>query len=225
MLLYVLNNGEASFQDIVISLFISVFFIFAFAPIHEWAHAFAAYKLGDDTARLNGRMTLNPMAHLDPIGTLCIFLFGFGWAKPVPVNIYNFKYSKRKLYMGLTALAGPLSNIIIAFIVMVVLRVVFIYALSIPFKFFEALTNALVLLVFINIRWAVFNLIPVPPLDGSRIASILLPNKLYYRLMEYERYIFIVLLVLIFTGAFSVVIGNITAVIYNAFVSLLFFPK
>lgn len=171
--------------------------VFITMPIHEFAHGFAAVKLGDNTPRYQGRITLNPFAHIDYTGALFILLFGYGWAKPVQVNMFNFKNPKRD--MALTALAGPLSNIIVAFIatflqllLMVIVsftNIVFLYYVALIFGFISQ----------INISLAVFNLIPIPPLDGSRLLSALLPDKLYYKVMQYERIIFYVLLVLLFT--------------------------
>ncbi len=169
-------------------------------PVHEYAHAWMAHKLGDDTARLSGRLTLNPMAHLDPLGSILILLVGFGYAKPVPVNIRNFK--KRKKYMALTALAGPMSNLIMALI--------FLIISNIPFYFFDfsitvvrVIYYLLYYLAFINVSLALFNLLPIPPLDGSRIFTAVLPDKYYYTVMQYERYIMIGLFVLLLTGTLT----------------------
>lgn len=196
MLYDLVRNGLS--MDLVISLCARVFIIFCVLPIHEFAHGYVANKLGDPTARLSGRLTLNPLAHIDPLGSLMIILVGFGYAKPVPVNISNFKRTKRKQYMALTALAGSVSNVIMAFIF------TFLYCL-IYYKFNVNETMAYIGLFFmyaatVNITLAVFNLVPIPPLDGSRILNALMPDKVYYKLMQYERYIVLGVFLLIILG-------------------------
>jgi len=161
--------------------------------IHELAHGFAAYKLGDNTAKMMGRLTLNPIKHIDPIGLLMILFVGFGWAKPVPVNMRNFK--NPKLGMAITALAGPLSNIILALIVLFIFRLL-------PFSS-QSLGMTIVLrTVFLSTSLAVFNMLPIPPLDGSKILFSVLSDRMYIKLMQYERYGMFILLFLMLSGRF-----------------------
>ncbi len=197
--------------QLIMNACVRVFVIFCVLPIHEYAHARAAYALGDQTAKLQGRMTLQPTAHIDPIGALMIFLVGFGYAKPVPVNIRNFKNRKRD--MALTSLAGPVSNLLMAFISLLLMNFVgyafgsagvTIVAVIYWFFFYCAM---------ININLAVFNLIPVPPLDGSRIATAVLPDRIYYKIMQYERYIMIAVLILLFTGILSAPLSFLSGIV------------
>lgn len=180
----------------------SLVVIFLTLPIHEFAHGFAATKLGDPTPRYQGRLTLNPFAHIDYLGAACILLVGFGWAKPVGVNPSYFKHPKRD--MALTALAGPVSNLIVALIALFICNI---------FQYLLTGTVFLYIAIFffyiasINVSLAVFNLIPIPPLDGSRLLSALLPDKQYYALMRYERYIFFALLALIWLGVLDKPLG------------------
>lgn len=198
--------------QLLMSAGVRIFVIFCVLPVHEFAHAKTAHWLGDDTARLKGRMTLNPMAHIDLIGALMIFLVGFGYAKPVPVNIRNFK--NRKKGMAITALAGPVSNLLMAFLSLVLLNVV-MYAVNSNAAIVSVLYWFLYFCASININLAVFNLIPVPPLDGSRIATAVLPDRIYYKIMQYERYIMIALLVLLFTGILSTPLAYLSSFVFR----------
>ncbi len=184
-------------------------------PIHESAHAFAASKLGDNTAKYQGRISMNPTVHFDLIGSVCMIVAGIGWAKPVPINPYNFK-GNRKVGMAISAAAGPLSNLIIAF-VSIVLYKVFLY--SGGFDPGNSLLNTFAIIfnsmAYINIGLAIFNLIPIPPFDGSRIFNLFLPDSFYFKVMQYERYIFIGLFLLLATGILSRPLSIITIFIFN----------
>lgn len=172
--------------------------------IHEYAHGYAAYKLGDGTAKSEGRLSLNPIKHLDPIGAICMVLFHIGWAKPVPINPRNFKNPKRDF--AICALMGPLTNIIAAFFF--ALLYVFSYFLlkdvrfSSEFLFTLAQNFLLLLYLFhvINVGLGLFNLIPVPPLDGSRILTLVLPPKAYFSIMRHERQIYLALVAWLLLG-------------------------
>lgn len=201
MLLSLLRNGFS--MGALVGVCSSVFVVFCTMPIHEYAHAFVATKLGDKTAKLSGRLTLSPLAHIDIMGALMILLFGFGYAKPVPVNPRNFKDQKKG--MALTAVAGPISNLIMATISLLLSNIA-----SVLYVETNASTVAEISLIFffyaasINVSLAVFNLLPIPPLDGSRILGLIVPNKIYYKIMQYERYIVMVVFALIFFRVLTV---------------------
>lgn len=183
------------------------FVVFCCLPVHELAHGWVAYKLGDNTAKLQGRLTFNPLKHLNPIGTLMIFLFGIGYANPVPINANNFK--KPKQGVALTALAGPVSNLLMGFI-----SVFFCYAISSVITSSTGIGYAIAQFFFysayVNVTLAVFNLLPIPPLDGSKILAVALPYKAYYKYMQYERYIMIALMVMLFVGVLDTPIAFLT---------------
>lgn len=176
---------------------------------HEFAHAFVSTKLGDPTPRYTGRLTLNPLAHLDPVGAILMVLTGFGWAKPVQINARYYKNSKWG--MALTAAAGPLMNLALAIVSMLLYTLVFILTYKagwIPEAIFGNIGYFLYRLSAVNLMFMIFNIIPIPPLDGSRVLSLFLPTKAYFWVQKYERYSFILIIVLSLTGAFSRVIGT-----------------
>ena len=167
---------------------------------HEYAHGWVAYRLGDDTARLSGRLTLNPLAHLDPVGFLMMVLFRFGWAKPVPVNPLNIR-GNRKKGMLLVALAGPMMNICLGIVAAVFIRLVEGGVLPYNPYFYGFFW----IFFSINVVLASFNLIPLPPLDGSKILAGLLPYRYSRYIYQLERYSSVILIILLFTGLLSVV--------------------
>lgn len=202
-MIFDLLSGNFGLVDLI-SLLVSIPVVLLSLSFHELAHGYVAMKLGDPTARYYGRITMNPLKHLDPIGALSMLLFGIGWAKPVPINPMNFRDPKKG--MALTGLAGPVSNLILSFVGALLYRVTYAVfaamgALSDPVYW---LGTALLLLFSafssMNAALAIFNLIPVPPFDGSRIFYFILPDKYYFSVMKYERIIMMVTLVLLFSG-------------------------
>lgn len=194
--------------------------------VHESAHAFVAHKLGDDTARNYGRITLNPAKHFDPVGFIFLLLFGFGWAKPVPVNTRYMKNARWGFVA--TSLAGPFSNMILAFLSAVAAQLTVAVLTHIPnlggmagmitVAFFQMAAQ-------LNVGYAVFNLLPIPPLDGSRLWTALLPRKWAEWTFRYERYMQYILLIFLYLGAFTNVLNTaIDAVTSFVFYVVSFIP-
>lgn len=165
-------------------------------PAHEMAHAWVSSLLGDDTAKRYGRLTMNPMAHFDPMGALCMLLVGIGWAKPVPTNVRNFKNPKAG--MAITAAAGPAMNLLLAYLGMIAYKLVYYKGNGLASA--DLVLVGLSVFISINISLTVFNLLPVPPFDGSRVATVFLPSHTYFKIMEYERYIMLAIFFVVWFG-------------------------
>ncbi|HZK27326.1 MAG TPA: site-2 protease family protein [Thermoclostridium sp.] len=189
--------------------------------IHEYSHGYVAYKLGDPTAKDAGRLSLNPLRHLDPVGTLMMIIARIGWAKPVPINPSYFKDPKKGTI--LVSIGGPLSNLLMAFIGVILFEITYVisYANIVAGETFVIYyMNFLVLFFSVNINLAVFNLLPVPPLDGSKILSGILPTEVYFRYMQKERIIGIIfiMIVMVFPTALSRALSFLTQPIANSMI-------
>ncbi len=213
-------NGQISFYSVIVDVISVIIVVFITLPIHEFAHGFVAYKLGDPTPRWQGRLTLNPMAHIDWMGAAAMLLLGIGWAKPVQVNSNYFKKPKRD--MAITALAGPTANLIVAFLSLLIANALRTFLPGIRAVFF--ICDIFGGIAGVNIFLAVFNLIPIPPLDGSRLLAAFLPDRQYYALMRYERYLFIAVIVLMATNVLSRPLSMMSNAIFNAISILAYLP-
>ena len=215
------------FNTSPLTLIVRAIVLLTTIPVHEAAHAWVADRLGDPTAKWRGRLTLNPMAHFDPMGAVAMLVFGIGWAKPVPINPMNF--DDRKKGMAISAAAGPASNILLATASLAIAKLL----MYTGYVFGFGVINTTLFTVFqtmcsINISLAIFNLLPFPPFDGSRIFNYFLSDKYYFKIMEYERYIFIVIFVLLYMGVLDGPLSFLNSIVYvvinfaTGFVDLMF---
>ena len=211
MLFDLIRTGDM--MQVIIGLMASVFVVFCTMPIHEYAHALIATKLGDPTPERTGRLTLNPLAHIDPLGAAMILLVGFGYAKPVRVSARNFK--NPKLGMALTALAGPTSNLIMALIFLLLRNGAVFAMMNSPQIVWQVSASFFDFAATINIGLAVFNFLPIPPLDGSKILSLIIPSKYYFKYLQYERYIILAVFALLVFNILDIPLSFLTNVVYR----------
>jgi Zn-dependent protease len=192
--------------------------VFLCLTVHETCHGLAALALGDPTAKEMHRLSLNPLRHIDWFGLAMMFVCGFGWAKPVPVDMRYFKNPKRG--MALTALAGPASNFALALLLLLISKPIYLYAPS--SAVWRTTFQFLLMTAILSIGLGLFNLVPIPPLDGSKVLAALLPDRAYYQLMRYERFGMLLLIVLSFTNAGGHAISSAISAVYNLLVNLIY---
>jgi len=219
MLGYLQNLFHALDFQSMADVLLRLLAVFLCLTVHETCHGLAAYALGDPTAKSMHRLSLNPLRHIDWFGLLMMFAVGFGWAKPVPVDPRYFR--KPKQGMAITALAGPASNFLLALAAMLISKLIYLYVPYSPagqaaFDFFVYTVPLL------SIGLGLFNLLPIPPLDGSKVLAVLLPDRAYVQLMRYERYGILVLLALSYFGLTGSLISRAIAGVYSGFANLIF---
>ena len=181
--------------------------------IHELSHGYVAYLFGDDTAKSEGRITLNPLRHIDPMGFLMLVVFHFGWAKPVHIDMRRFK--NPKLGMAATAIAGPISNFLLTVLLMPVYGIITVVGQNWPDTVYSYTINLITITMYLSVSLGVFNLFPIPPLDGSKVVEAILPERIYYQIMRYERIGMIVLFVAVWSGVLSTPLRAMTDWIFD----------
>ncbi len=208
---------EVDFLQFLIQKLMTVPILIISLTLHEISHGFAAFLMGDKTAKYNGRLSFNPLKHIDWFGFLMLLIAGIGWAKPVPVDMFRFKDPKKG--MAITALAGPLMNVILVFVSLI------LYALGVVYEWNSYLKMFLFISAQYNAIIAMFNLLPIPPLDGSKILLSFLPDRYYYKVLAYEHYGMILIIILSFTNMTSKLIStgvdNLVNKLWNLVIKLL----
>lgn len=200
-LLHLLVHDPVQF---IITIMILIIPLFMSITVHEWAHGYVAYTFGDMTPKLQGRLTLNPFAHLDPVGTLMLFVIGIGWAKPVMLNPLNYPSRTKQM---LVSLAGPASNFLLAIIFGFVLVSIQLTHPGETSEIFKTIVMSINIIIRINLILGIFNMVPIPPLDGSKVLAWLLPEKLEYHYLSLEPIGLIIILLILFSGGFTYLIS------------------
>lgn len=213
MLYDIVFNSGGNKQAIISIVFAYAVILLIALPIHECSHAFVAKLLGDNTGYNLGRVTLNPIKHLDIMGTIGLLIVGIGWAKPVPVNPTRARKVSARAAMAITAAAGPVSNVLISLIFIIIAKLVLM--INPADTIIAYIWYAFIYAARINVSLAIFNLLPIPPFDGSRIMLVFLKEKTYFKIMQYERYIMIAILLLCWTGILSVPLSFLTDAVFS----------
>ncbi len=215
----IFSGGNIDINIVIAQVLSVLFIIFLVLPLHEFAHGIIAYKMGDPTPKYDKRLTLNPLASIDPLGSLAMLLFGFGWAKPVQVNPRNFKNPKRD--MAIVAIAGPLSNFLAALVGAFAFVALVLFTNKSDFELIKLFVQYYII---INLTLTVFNLIPIPPLDGSRVVAAFLSDRAAYSYYRYQNYFYMIFFVLMFSGVLSVPISIARNFLYDIIITIAQFP-
>ena len=208
-----------TFEDVLMRILAVLIIVFLIFPLHEYAHAFIAYKLGDRTAKATGRLTLNPLAHFDPIGAVLILFFSFGWAKPVPVDSSNFKNPRRDMLF--VSIAGPISNILAAILGGFIINFMGVFGSGYVLWLIQIF---LAYYVSINVTLAVFNMLPIAPLDGFGIIEAFLPQKALIWYYQNQRIISMVMIFVLFLGFLSRPVAFLHGTVYNFIMKITSLP-
>ena len=219
--MWFLQNG-LTIQDVLIQILAILVVIFIVLPFHEFLRAFIAYKLGDNTAKYYGQMSMNPLIHFDPLGALSLLIFNFGWAKPVFIDPRSFKNPRRDL--TLLTICGPISYLIAAIIGGILLNIIILIGYPITIAYLSWIYRFLYTYIIICVRLAIFNLIPIPPLDGFKILELLIPTKYIAKYYRYHNIIVIAMFILLLIGFFDKPLGFLQSVVYFSILKITQFP-